>query len=189
MHRRQILSAALALPAALALAPRPARATVQGSTLLQAPGYASSGSFTVTAYAPGAPGAMEMVFTDGPRVDARLGAGAIDRMLGAAAGDRVSVLYVGFNGNDSVMSDWTVTQLGVNAARARFDAGGIAAEVSALVGGAQQPGVGLAAMIVAGLSGGAALRQAAAARLQAVISTRPAGGAHDFGLEVTLRPA
>ncbi len=189
MHRRMFLSTTLAAPAIVALGTSAARAATQGSTLLQAPGFSASGSFEMDTYVAGQRGQLAMAFTDGPRVSASLGAGAISRIAGVQSGDRVSLLYVGYNGGDSVSAEMAMGPVSRAGARADFSANGVAADVSAIVGGAQYAGAGLAAMIVAALSAGAALRQSPAARFQAAISSRPVGGAYAFGLEVTLRPA
>lgn len=189
MERRQLLFAACLGPAALALGPLPALASTQGSTFLQIPGHTASGSFEIASYTPGTRGEVDMVFTDGPRVAARFGPNAVSRIAQAAAGDRISIVYTGFNGQDSIATTWSLNQLTAAGARAHFDANGLAADVSALVGGAQYPGAGLAAMIVAALSAGSTVRQSPANRLQAVVSTRPVGGSFAFGLDVTVRNA
>ncbi len=187
MDRRQFLSAALITPAAFALGSLPAAAATQGSTLLEIPGYTSTGAFEIATHTPGTRGALEMVFTNGPRVSAQIGVGAIDRISQAQAGDAVSILYVGFNGADSVATTWSLNQLTAAGARAAFQANGLAADVSAVVGGDQYAGAGFAAMIVAAISAGSVVRQSTATRLQAAISSRPAGGGFAFGLEVTVR--
>ena len=117
MHRRQFLATSLVLPAAVSLGAMPARASTQGSTLLQTSGYSSSGSFEIATHVPGQQGELDMVFTNGPRVAARLGTGAIDCITAAQAGDRISILYVGFNGNDSVTTTWTLNQISAAGAR------------------------------------------------------------------------
>ena len=190
MHRRQFLTSSLVLPAALSLGALPARASTQGSTLLQtANGMSATGSFEIATHVPGQQGALDMVFTNGPRVAARLGVNAIDRIAGAQAGDRLSILYVGFNGGDAVPTTWSLDRLSATGARAEVDANGLAVEVSAIVGGAQYAGAGLAAMIVATLSAGTVVREGGATALEAIISTRQVGGNFAFGLEVTARAA
>ena len=91
MDRRQFLSASLLVPASFALGSLPAMAGTQGSTLLQAPGYSSSGSFDIPTYTPGTRGHLDMVFTNGPRVAAQFGPNAVQSIAGSQAGDRISV--------------------------------------------------------------------------------------------------
>jgi hypothetical protein len=189
MNRRHFLASSVILPAALSLGAPPARASTQGATLLETTGFSSSGSFEIATHVPGQPGALDMVFTNGPRVAARLGVSAIDNIAGAQAGDRISILYVGFNSGDTVTSIWTLNQVSAAGARAQFDANGLAAEVSSIVGGAQYSGAGLAGMIVAALSAGTVVRQGGASALEAVIATRRVGGNFAFGLDVTVRSA
>ena len=96
---------------------------------------------------------------------------------------------MGFAGHDAVASTWTLTQASAAGARAQFSANGLTADVSAIVGGDRYAGAGLAAMLIAAISGGASFRQSSASRLQAAVTPRNVGGNFAFGLEVTVRPA
>ena len=188
MNRRTFLaSSLLAAPALLAWSSLPAAANATGSTLVEAPGLTASGAFDVLPFTPGSNGVVNMVFTDGPRVAAQFGPNAVQAMASASQGDTISILYTAFNQSETLASTWRLNQLSLSGARAGFDVQGLSATASALVGGDQYPGAGLAAMILAAMSAGSVLRGAPATQLQAMVRRRAAGGGMDFGLEVTVR--
>lgn len=188
MNRRAFLTTSLlAAPAILTLSSLPAAANATGSTLVEAPGLNASGAFTVMPYTPGTNGRVNMVFTNGPSVAAQFGPNAVQAIASASQGDNISILYTAFNQSESLASSWQLNQLSLSGARANFNVQGLSATASALVGGDQYPGSGLAAMILAAMSAGSILRGAPATQLQALVRTRAASGGMDFGLEVTVR--
>ena len=191
MHRRQFLSASLlAAPALMGLAVLPAEAATVGSTLLEAPGLSVSGSFSIPGFAANGNGVLNMIFANGPRVAAQVGPNAIGRMMTAGAGERIAIRYLAFNGAEDYRTAWTLSQVSAAGARAAFTVdGGLSADVSALVGGDQVAGAGLAAMILAAASAGSVLRASTATDLQALITVMAVPAGADFALEVTVRNA
>jgi hypothetical protein len=190
MNRRSFLTRSLLVPAALTLSGLPALAGTSGSTLVQAPGLSASGAFDIPDYTPGTTGRVNMAFTNGPRVNARFGPRAVEHVTSVAAGDSFSVLYTGFNQAETLATTWTVQNAARAAARADFTVeNGLSADASAVVGGDQYEGAGVAALIVAAMSAGSVLRGSGAGRLQAMVTARSVPGSFAFGLEVTVRNA
>ncbi|MBF9045014.1 hypothetical protein HKCCE4037_16850 [Rhodobacterales bacterium HKCCE4037] len=191
MNRRAFLtSSLLAAPALLTLSGLPAVAATTGSTLLEAPGVTASGSFTIPGFGPGGNGRLAMTFSNGPGVQAQFGPNAISRIVAATPGSRIGIHYTGLGGAGDYVTRWTLNSVAAGGASAGFDVdGGVSANVSALVGGDQHAGSGLAAMIVAAVSGGAVLRNAGAAQLQALVTPRATPQGADFGLDVTVSAA
>ncbi len=189
MNRRAFLSTSLlAAPALLTLSGLPAAAASTGSALLEAPGFSSSGSFTIPGFGAGGNGRLTMDFTNGPSVQAQFGANAVSRIMAAGSNSRIGIHYEGHNGLDSYVTRWTLNNATAGGATAVFSVdGGLTAEVSALVGGDQDAGAGLAAMIVAAMSAGAVFRGSTSGQLQALIATRATPAGADFGLDVTVR--
>lgn len=189
MNRRTFLTTSLlAAPAIMTLTSLPALAGTTGSTLIEAPGLSASGSFDIPGFGAGGNGLVNMSFASGPTVNAQFGPNAVAHMIGASAGDRFGVQYNGFNGSDTHRTEWTLDAASLAGARARFRVdGALEADASALVGGDQYQGAGVAAMIVAAMSAGSTLRGSSAGLLQALVAPRSAPSGMAFGLEVTVR--
>lgn len=189
MNRRQFLSASLlAAPAIMTLASLPAFAGTTGSTLIEAPGLSASGAFDIPGFGAGGNGLVNMTFASGPSVNAQFGPNAVSRLLAAAAGDRFAVQFNAFNGNDEHRTEWTLDADTTAGARARFRVdGALEADASALIGGDQYQGSGIAVMIIAAMSAGSTLRGSSAGLLQALVTPRAAPAGMAFGLEVTVR--
>ena len=188
MNRRAFLSTSLlAAPALLTLSGLPASAATTGSTLLEAPGLSTSGSFTIPGFGAGGNGRLSMNLTNGPSVQAQFGPNAVSAIIGASAGNRIGIHYEGINGNDDYVTRWTLNNISAGGATGTFSVdGGLTADVSALVGGDQYAGAGLAAMIVAAMSGAAELRGSSSTQLRALVATRATPSGADFGLNVTV---
>ena len=191
MNRRAFLTrTALAAPALLTLGALPAMAATSGSTFIEAPGLTASGTFDIPGFGPGGNGRMQLNLTNGPLVRAQFGPAAIDRIVTAGAGARIGIFYQGFNGQDDYVTRWSLTQAALGAAAATFTVdGGLSANASALIGGDQARGAGLAAMIISATSAGAILRQSTAGELRALVTPRPTPAGADFGLTVTIQAA
>lgn len=189
MNRRSFLSASLlAAPALLSLSALPALAGATGSTLIEAPGLTSTGRLDIPGFGAGGNGLVNMAFTTGPNVRAQFGPAAVTRVMGAAAGDRFGVVYNGYNGSDTYRTEWTLDSVAAAGARARFRVdGALEAAASALIGGDQYQGAGVAAMIMAALSAGTTLRGSSASLVQALVRPHSAPSGMAFGLEVTVR--
>lgn len=189
MNRRHFLSASLlAVPAILALTSLPALAGSTGSTLIEVTGLTSSGTLDIPGFGVGGNGLVNMAFTTGPNIRAQFGPAAISRLVGASAGDRFGVVFNGFNGSDTHRTDWLLDAESAAGARARFRVdGGLEATASAVIGGDQYQGAGVAAMIMAALSAGTTLRGSSASLVQALVVPHAAPAGMDFGLEVTVR--
>ncbi|HID67177.1 MAG TPA: hypothetical protein EYP31_02670 [Roseibacterium sp.] len=189
MNRRKFLTTSLlAAPAIMSLSSLPAFAGATGSTLIEAPGLSATGSFDIPGFGAGGNGLVNMAFNNGPSVAAQFGPGAVDRMINASAGDWFGVVYVGLNGTDTHQTEWTLDQVSLAGARARFRVdGALEADASALVGGDQFQGAGTAAMIIAAMSAGATLRGSASSQLQALVEVRTPPSGMAFGLMVTVR--
>jgi hypothetical protein len=188
MHRRSFLKTSLlCAPAVFTLSSLPARAGATGSTLIEAAGLSASGSVEIPGFGPGGNGLVNMTFTSGPAITAQFGPGAVTRLVNARTSDRFGVLFNGINGAASHQTDWTLDANAAAGARARFRVdGGLEAEASAIIGGDQYQGAGVAAMILAALSAGATLRQAATTRVQALVRPHAAPAGMAFGLAVTV---
>lgn len=188
MNRRSFLSASLlAAPALLTLTSLPALAGSTGSTLVEAAGLTSSGTVDIPGFGAGGNGLVNMAFTSGPNINAQFGPNAVARVRAASAGDRFAVHYIGYNGNDDHRTEWILDAESAAGALARFRVdGGLEATASAVIGGDQYQGAGVAAMIMAALSAGATMRGSQSNLVQALVTPRtpPAGMA--FGLEVTV---
>lgn len=189
MNRRHFLSASLlAAPALLTLTSLPAIAGSTGSTLVEAAGLSASGTLDIPGFGAGGNGLVNMAFTSGPNINAQFGPNAVTRVMGASAGDRFGVVFNAFNGGDTHRTDWVLDAESAAGALARFRVdGGLEATASAVIGGDQYQGAGVAAMIMAALSAGSTLRGSSAGLVQALVvpQSPPAGMA--FGLEVTVR--
>ncbi|QXT38673.1 hypothetical protein [Gymnodinialimonas ceratoperidinii] len=189
MNRRAFLKTTLlSAPAILTLSSLPARAGATGSTLIETAGLSASGSADIPGFGPGGNGRVSMTFTSGPAIVAQFGPAAITRLVNAASGDRFGVLFNGINGAASHQTAWTLDANAAAGARARFRVdGGLEAEASAVIGGDQYQGAGVAAMILAALSAGATLRNAPTNRVQALVRPHAAPSGMAFGLEVTVQ--
>lgn len=189
MNRRKFLTASLlAAPALMTLTSLPAMAGSTGSTLIEATGLSASGSFDIPGFGAGGNGLVNMAFASGPQVNAQFGPNAVARVIAASPGDRFAVQFNAFNGNDEHRTEWTLDAATTAGARARFRVdGALEADASALVGGDQYQGAGIAAMIVAAMSAGSTLRGSQAGLLQALVTPRAAPSGMAFGLEVTVR--
>lgn len=189
MNRRKFLSTSLlAAPAIMTLTSLPALAGATGSTLIEAAGLTSTGTLDIPGFAAGGNGLVNMAFTSGPNINAQFGPGAVARIVGASAGDRFGVVFNAFNGGDRHQTGWVLDAASAAGARARFRVdGGLEADASAIVGGDQYQGSGVAAMIMAALSAGSTLRGSSANLVQALVSVRAAPAGTDFGLGVTVR--
>ena len=189
MNRRHFLSASLLVaPALLTLTSLPALAGSTGSTLIEAAGHTSTGTLDIPGFGAGGNGLVNMAFTGGPNVRAQFGPAAVTRVAGASAGNRFGVVFNGYNGSDTHRTDWVLDAESAAGARARFRVdGGLEAAASAVIGGDQYQGAGVAAMIMAALSAGSTLRGSSASLVQALVTPHNAPSGMDFGLEVTVR--
>ncbi|GAB5446455.1 hypothetical protein [Gymnodinialimonas sp.] len=191
MNRRSFLSTSLlAAPALISLSALPALAGATGSTLIEANGLTSSGTLDIPGFGAGGNGLVNMAFTTGPDVRAQFGPAAVSRVMGAAAGDRFGVVYNGYNGTDTHRTEWTLNGVSAGGAHARFRVdGALEADASAVIGGDQYQGAGVAAMIMAALSAGSTLRGSSASLVQALVRPHTAPAGMSFGLEVTVNAA
>ncbi|UWQ94343.1 hypothetical protein K3728_11485 [Rhodobacteraceae bacterium M385] len=189
MNRRSFLTASLlAAPSIMTLSSLPALAGSTGSTLIEAAGLSASGTVDIPGFGAGGNGLVNMAFTSGPNINAQFGPAAVSRVMGAASGDRFGVVFNGYNGSDTHRTEWILDGASAAGAHGRFRVdGGLEADASAVIGGDQYQGAGVAAMIMAALSAGSTLRGSSASLVQALVrpQTAPAGMA--FGLEVTVR--
>ena len=189
LNRRSFLTASLmAAPAIMTLSALPALAATTGSTLIEANGLTSTGTLDIPGFGAGGNGLVNMAFTTGPNVRAQFGPAAVSRVMGAAAGDRFGVVFNGYNGSDTHQTEWQLNGVSAAGAHARFRVdGGLEADASAVIGGDQYQGAGVAAMIMAALSAGTTLRGSSASLVQALVRPHAAPAGMAFGLEVTVR--
>lgn len=191
MNRRHFLSTSLiAAPALLSFSGLPAFAAATGSTLIEAPGVTATGTLDISGFGAGGNGLVNMAFTAGPDIRAQFGPAAVTHAMDAAAGDRFGVIYNGFNGSETYRSEWILDATSGAGARARFRVDGdLEATASAIIGGDQYRGAGVAAMIMAALSAGATLRGTQSSVVQALVAPRAVPAGMAFGLEVTVNAA
>ncbi|MBY4891714.1 hypothetical protein KUL25_02920 [Rhodobacteraceae bacterium N5(2021)] len=188
MNRRSFLTTSLlAAPAIMSFSSLPAIAGSTGSTLVEADGVSASGTVDIPGFGSGGNGIVNMAFTDGPDINARFGPAAVSLLQAAAAGDRFGVVFNGYNGSDTHRTAWELQGVSAAGARARFNVDGVLqGDASAVIGGDQFQGAGVAAMIMAVLSAGATLRNSPAGLVQAAVRPHAVPAPMSFGLEVTV---
>lgn len=189
LNRRAFLTASLlAAPALMTLSSLPAFAGSTGSTLIETTGLTSTGTLDIPGFGAGGNGLVNMAFTTGPNVRSQFGPAAVALAMGAAAGDRFGVVFNGYNGSDTHRTEWVLDAESAAGARARFRVdGGLEVNASAVIGGDQYQGAGVAAMIMAALSAGTTLRGSSASLVQALVRPHSTPAGMDFGMEVTVR--